>query len=326
VAADGRKPKKDPALIEVLLDLVEPHAAGDPMSTQKWLNCRLKDIRQALAQGDHEVSEPVISRLVAAQGDSLQANVKPAAGTHQPERDLQFQYIRAQQRQHQMRQQPVISVDTKKKELVGNFKNTGRIWCRTPEVVDVHDFPHDAIGRAVPYGIYDVTFNCGTVYVGQSADTPTCAVDNIRQWCATELAERFPQATCLLIQADSGGSNGARSRVWRRQLPVDVADRCGLCVTVCHYPTGTSKWNPIEHRRFSEISKTWAGVPLRSFEVVLHSIRTTTTQTGRSVRAHLVPTHYPTGVKVSDEDIAALQCQPHAICPQCNYTLTARTA
>jgi hypothetical protein len=308
-----------------LLEIVEPHTAGDPMSDHKWLNCRLTDIRRALAARGHEVSEPTISRLLRAQGYHLQANAKQATGKQHPDRDLQFQYIHAQQRQHQMASQPVISVDTKKKELVGNFKNSGRIWCRTPEVVDAHDFPQDALGRAVPYGVYDLSFNCGTVYVGQSADTPTFAVDNIGHWCETELLVRYPEASCLLIEADSGGSNGARSRVWRAQLQLKVADRFGLRVTVCHYPTGASKWNPIEHRLFSEISKTWAGVPLRSFDVVLHYIRETRTDAGLTVRAHLVTTPYPIGVKVSDEELAALDWRPHAICPQWNYTLHPRS-
>jgi hypothetical protein len=311
-------------LIKVLLEIVEPHTAGDPMNAEKWLNCRLSDIRQQLAARGHEVSEPVISRLLYAHDYRLQANVKQAAGKQHPERDLQFQYIRTQQRQHQEASQPVISVDTKKKELVGNFKNAGRIWCRTPEAVDAHDFPQDALGRAVPYGIYDLTHNCGTVYVGQSADTPSFAVANISHWCDTELQERFPTATSLLIEADSGGSNGARSRVWRQQLQVNIADRLGLRVTVCHYPTGASKWNPIEHRLFNEISKTWAGIPLRSFEIILDYLRLTTTQSGLRVRAYLVSTSYPTGVKVSDEAFAALDCQPHAICPQWNYTINPR--
>ncbi|MDQ4076608.1 MAG: ISAzo13 family transposase [Chloroflexota bacterium] len=307
-----------------LLEIVEPHTAGDPMSEQKWLNCRLADIRAELALRAHEVSEPVISRLLRAQGYRLCANVKRAAGKQHPERDLQFHYIRSQRRTHQEAQQPVISVDTKKKELVGNFKHAGRSWSRTPHVVDVHDFPNDALGRAVPYGIYDVTHNCGTVYVGQSADTATFAVDNLAHWCATELPERFAGATRLLILADSGGSNGARSRLWKQQLQTKVADPFALTVTVCHYPPGASKWNPIEHRLFSEISKTWAGVPLRSFDLVLHYLRTTTTQGGLTVRAHLVTAGYTTGVQVSDEEMAALDCRFHAICPQWNYTLSPR--
>jgi hypothetical protein len=309
-----------------LLALVAPHTAGDPMSAQKWLNCRLSDIREQLKAQGYLVSKPVISRLLRAQGYSLRANVKQAAGKQHVERDQQFAQIRAQRAAHQAAGQPVISVDTKKKELVGNFKNAGQMWCQEAEEVDAHDFPQDAIGRAVPYGIYDLQHNRGTVYVGQSADTPTFAVDNIAQWCATELRERYADATHLLIEADSGGSNSARSRVWKEQLQAQVADRFGLRVTVCHYPPGASKWNPIEHRLFSEISKTWAGCPLRSFELVVEYIQDTRTATGLCVQAQRVPTVYATGVKVPDAVMATLNIQAHEVCPQWNYTLHPRPA
>ena len=294
------------------------------MSDQKWLNCRLSDIRQRLEQRGHRVSKPVISRLLRAHGYSLRANVKQHAGTQHPQRDQQFQHLQAQRAAHQAAGQPVISVDTKKKELVGNFKNAGQIWCQEAEVVDAHAFPEDAVGRAVPYGIYDLQHNCGTVYIGQAADTPAFAVDNIAHWCATALRERFPGATQLLIAAESGGSNSARSRVWKHRLQEEVADRFGLTVTVCHYPRGASKWNPIEHRLFSEISKTWAGCPLRSFEVVVHYIEDTRTQTGLRVRAHRVPTLYRTGAKVPDAVMVTLNIQMHAVCPQWNYTIHPR--
>jgi hypothetical protein len=180
------------------------------------------------------------------------------------------------------------------------------------------------VGRAVPYGIYDLQSNCGTVYVGQSADTPTFAVDNLLDWCQTELPQRFPGATRLFIEADGGGSNGSRSRVFKQQLQEKLADGLGLTVTVCHYPPGTSKWNPIEHRLFSEISKTWAGCPLRSFDLVLAYIADTKTQMGLSVQAHLVTTPYPIGVKVPDEVMETLNIQEHDICPQWNYTIQPR--
>ena len=192
------------------------------------------------------------------------------------------------------------------------------------EVVDAHDFPQAASGRAVPYGIYDLAHNRGTVYVGQSADTPAFAVDAIAHWCATEMLERYPGARQLLIEADSGGSNSARSRVWKEHLQAQVADRFGLSVTVCHYPTGASKWNPIEHRLFSEISKTWAGCPLRSFELVVQYIGETHTATGLKVEAHLVPTVYAKGVKISDEQMATLNIQAHEVCPHWNYTIHPR--
>jgi hypothetical protein len=308
----------------VLLEVVAPHTAGDPMSQAKWLNCRLADIRRELTTRGHAVSKPVISRLLREHGYSLRANVKQEAGKQHPQRDAQFQYIRTQRAAHLECGQPVISVDTKKKELIGNFKNSGRIWCQEAESVDAHDFPHDAVGRAVPYGIYDVGWNRGTVYIGQSADTPMFAVDTIAHWCATELRDRFPNATRVLIEADSGGSNSARSRVWKEQLQVQIADRLGLTITVCHYPTGASKWNPVEHRLFSEISKTWAGCPLRSFDLALHYINGTRTATGLHVQAHLVSTMYETGVKVSDEQMAALALHAHEVCPQWNYTIHPR--
>jgi len=231
---DAQSLKKDPLLETLILALVAPHTAGDPMSDQKWLNWRLSDLRQRLDGHGHRVSKPVISRILRAHGYSLRANLKQAAGTQHPERDQQFRYIRMQRTQHSAANQPVISVDTKKKELVGNFKNAGQIWCQTAEEVDAHDFPHDALGQAVPYGIDDVRANCGTVSIGQSADTPTFAVDNLAHWCQTELHERYPHATQLLIEADSGGSNGARSRVWKQQLQVQLAHALGLTVTVCY--------------------------------------------------------------------------------------------
>jgi len=250
------------------------------MSERKWLNCRLADIQNHLDEQGHGVSLPVISRLLKGNDYALRANVKETEGKPHPDRDQQFEHMREQRTEHQAKGQPVISVDTKKKELVGDFKNSGRIWCQAPERVNIHDFPGDAVGRAVPYGIYDLQHNHGTVYVGQSADTPAFAVDNIAHWCRTEMPERFPKATHLMIEADCGGSNGYRSRVWKRDLQEKVADVFDLTITVCHYPTGTSKWNPIEHRVFSQISKTWAGCPLRSFDDVLHYIGDTKTETG----------------------------------------------
>ena len=295
------------------------------MSDRKWLNCRLTDIRERLDVQGHGVSRPVISRLLKQNGYSLKANAKEQASRQHPDRDQQFEHIQAQRAEHQAERQPVISVDTKKKELVGNFKNPGQIWCQQPERVNVHDFPSDALGRAVPYGLYDLQHNRGTVYVGQSADTPAFAVDNIAHWCRTELPKRFPDATHFMIEADCGGSNSYRSRVWKRDLQEKVADAFGLAVTVCHYPTGASKWNPIEHRLFSEISKTWAGCPLRSFDDVLRYIRDTKTQTGLTVQAHLVTQTYERGVKAPDEEMDALSIQSHDVCPKWNYTIHPRS-
>jgi hypothetical protein len=294
------------------------------MGDGKWLNCRLRDIQERLDEQDHGVSTPVISRLLKKHDYRLRANVKERTSKQHPERERQFEHILQQRDRHQSAQQPVLSVDTKKKELVGNFKNPGRIWCQAPEEVNVHDFRSDAAGRAVPYGIYDLQNNRGTVYVGQSAHTPAFAVDNIAHWCQTERLVHYPEATHLLIEADCGGSNGYRSRVWKRDLQLKVADAFGLTVTVCHYPTGASKWNPIEHRLFSEISKTWAGCPLRSYDSMLHYIRDTKTQTGLTVQAHLVTDKYQTGVKVPDEEMGALNIRFHEVCPQWAYTISPR--
>jgi hypothetical protein len=296
------------------------------MGDDKWLNCRLSDIQERLEPQGHKVSLPVISRLLRSHGYRLRVNVKEIVGQQGSERDVQFRHILEQRTQHQAAGQPTISVDTKKKELIGDFKNAGRAWRQAPERVNVHDFPQEAVGRAVPYGIYDSQNNRGTIYVGQSADTPTFAVDNIVRWCETERLARFAEATQLLIEADSGGSNSYRSRVWKHDLQVKVADAFGLTVTVCHYPTGASKWNPIEHRLFSEISKTWAGCPLRSYALMLDYIRDTKTKTGLVVQAHLVTETYETGVKVLDEEIDALNIKAHDVCPQWNYTIYPRSA
>jgi len=304
------------------LELVAPNTAGDPMSSRKWLNCRLNDIQERL--GKHRVSKPVISRLLKAHDYHLKANNKQICVQQDPERDLQFEYIQAQRHQHETAGEPKISTDTKKKELIGNFKNPGQIWCQAAEQVNVHDFKQDALGRAVPYGVYDLQFNRGTVYLGWSADTPAFAVDNIAEWCATERLERFPNSSRLMIETDCGGSNSAVSRAWKYHLQENVSDRFGLIVTVCHYPTGASKWNPIEHRLFSEISKTWAGCPLRTFGIAAQYIRKTKTQTGLTVRAHLVQKKYATGEKISDEMMATLNITHHTICPQWNYTISPR--
>jgi hypothetical protein len=295
------------------------------MGTGKWLNCRLRDIQEHLDKRGQGVSLPVISRLLKQNNYGLRANTKQLAGKQHPERNQQFQHIYEQRATHQAAGQPVISVDTKKKELIGNFKNPGQIWCQEPEVVNIYDFPQDAIGRAIPYGIYNAQHNQGTVYVGQSSDTPAFAVDNIAHWCQTELPIWFPDATQLLIEADSGGSNSCRSRVWKRDIQEKVADRFELTITVCHYPTGASKWNPVEHRLFSEISKTWAGCPLRSFDDALHYIRDTKTETDLTVQAHLVTETYETGVKVPDDQMDALNIEFHPVCPHWNYTIRPRT-
>jgi len=309
-----------------LLRLVAPHTAGDPQSCDKWLNCRLRDIATRLTAEGHAISVPVIRRLLRAADYRLRVNRKQLTGSAHPDRDTQFGCIAAQRAAHLAEDQPVVSVDTKKKELIGDFKNAGRAWGTAPPAVNVHDFPTEAHGRAVPYGIYDVTRNVGWVGVGESGDTPAFAVDCLDRWCASELRRCYPHATRLLIEADGGGSNSARSRVWKAQLQEQIADRYGLEVTVCHYPPGTSKWNLIEHRLFSEISKTWAGCPLRTWDIMLGYLCDTRTETGLQVEAVRIRTHYPTGVKVSDAELAQLNIYKHDVCPIWNYTIRPRWA
>lgn len=295
------------------------------MTETRWLNCRLADIAEKLEEAQ-AVSVPVISRLLHKHHYRLRVNRKTVESTAgHPDRNQQFEYLRQQRDEHQAGGQPTLSIDTKKKELIGNFKNAGRSWGKRSEAVNVHDFPNDALGRAVPYGIYDLQRNRGSVYVGQSADTPEFAVDNLVRWCETELPRFYPHATQLFLEADSGGSNGARCRHWKQQLQEKIADRFGLTVTVAHYPTGCSKWNPIEHRLFSEISKTWAGCPLRSYDLLLKYLGETKTQTGLAVQAELVSQAYAKGIKVSDAAMASLNLQVHSICPQWNYTIAPRS-
>lgn len=294
------------------------------MTSTKWLNCRLRDLQARLAEQGHAVSLPVISALLRAADYHLRANRKQLAEATHPQRDTQFRYLRDQRALHLNAGQPVISVDTKKKELIGPFKNGGQTWGLQAEAVQVHDFlPKDGT-RAVPYGIYDVLRNVGTVYVGQSADTPQFAVDNIAAWGRTELRLHYPGARRLLIEADGGGSNSARSRVWKVALQAQVADQLGLVVTVCHYPPGSSKWNPIEHRLFSEISKTWAGCPLESLTLILQYIAETTTATGLRVTAEENPQIYETGGRATDDEVRSLAIAYHDTCPQWNYTLHPR--
>ena len=310
-----------------LQELVEPVTAGDPMSEQQWVRVSLRQLSRDLGEAGHPASPPTVRRLLAAQGYRLHANTKQleSRAAH-PDRDQQFQYITQQRQTFSAAGLPQISVDTKKKELIGQFKNGGRVWSREAEAVNVHDFRPDALGRAVPYGIYDLTHNRGTVYVGQSADTPRFAVDLLARWWTDEGQVAFPTAQDLLILADSGGSNSARSRVWKQQLQEQLCDRHGLTVTVCHYPTGCSKWNPIEHRLFGPISQNWAGRPLATWETLLGYLQGTTTRTGLTVRAALHDSLYQTGERVSDADLATLNLTRHDVCPSWNYTLRPRSA
>ena len=306
--------------------MIEGETAGDPMSEQKWQRSSLRNLSDELTKHQHPVSHTTVGRLLVKMDYSLKANLKRFAGATHPDRNQQFEYLEAQKQAFLQAGLPVISVDTKKKELIGNFKNGGRSWCQQAEEVNDHDFDQDALGKAVPYGIYDLNHNLGYVYVGNSADTPQFAVDVIALWWQTVGQALFPGKQQLLILADAGGSNGCRPRLWKQQLQEQLADRLGLEVVVCHYPTGASKWNPIEHRLFGPISVNWAGKPLRTFETILACIRGTATETGLRVNAFLVDRVYEKGIKISKEAMLILNIQFAEICPRWNYTIRPRQA
>ena len=314
--------KKTPEIVDELTTLVEECTAGDPMRERKWVRLSLRRLSLELGNLGHAVSPMTVSRLLDDNDYGLRANMKSQEpGSHHPERNTQFEYIARKKAEFQEAGLPIISVDTKKKELVGNFKNPGRVWCKAAEQVNGHDFRSQADGQAVPYGIYELSRNCATVCVGKSADTPEFAVDAIAQWWEMHGKAAYPNADRLLILADAGGSNGARPRLWKKQLQKHLADRLGLTVTVCHYPTGCSKYNPIEHRLFSYISTNWAGKPLRTFDTVLNYIRDTTTTAGLKVKAFFNERIYVKGLKVTDAEMNALNLERSDVCPQWNYTI-----
>ncbi|MFJ9543835.1 ISAzo13 family transposase [Streptomyces sp. NPDC101225] len=320
----GRKRVVDlnPALRDALLALVEPDVRGDPMSPLRWTTKSTRKLAGELTRRGHKVSADTVGDLLREEGFSLQSNAKTLEGKQHPDRDAQFHYLNEQARNHQDSGAPVISVDTKKKELVGPFKNNGREWepRGEPVRVDTHDFPDRELGRAVPYGIYDVVANTGWVNVGTDHDTAAFAVESIRRWWNGAGRAAYPTAGRLLITADAGGSNGYRTRTWKTEL-AQFAAEAGLAITVCHLPPGTSKWNRIEHRLFSHITMNWRGRPLTSHEVIVESIAATTTQTGLTVHAELDTGRYPTGIQVSDDEIAALPITRHRFHGDWNYTL-----
>lgn len=313
----------DPTLVADLEALVDPDTRGDPMSPLRWTCKSTRQLAAALTQRGHHVSERIVRNLLHAAGYSLQANAQTREGRQHPDRDAQFRYLNEQMKAFLAQGLPVISVDTKKKELVGTFKNGGREWQPQgqPEQVHVHDFPDPTVGKAIPYGIYDVGHNMGWVTVGQDHDTASFAVASVRRWWAVVGGRVYPRADQLLICADSGGSNGYRVRLWKVALQ-QFANETGLHVTVCHLPPGTSKWNKIEHRLFAHISMNWRGRPLVSHEVIVELIGATTTRAGLHVQAELDTALYPTKIKVSDEALAAVQLTPHTFHGEWNYTIT----
>ena len=320
----GRKKltETDPDLSAELSALVDPETRGDPMSLLVWTTKSTKNLAGALAALGHPVSDRTVARMLRAMGFSLQANSKVAEGRQHEDRDAQFRYLAEQVTQHVSAGQPVISVDAKKKELVGAFKNGGREYQPTgqPEQVNVHDFPDKDLGKAIPYGIYDVSDNTGWVTVGTDHDTSAFAVATLRSWWDTIGKVRYATADRILICADGGGSNGSRVRAWKIELARFAADT-GLRVTVCHLPPGTSKWNKIEHRLFSQITMNWRGRPLKTHQVIVDLISSTTTATGLTVHCTLDTSEYPTGISYTAAQVEALPLQRHDFHGEWNYSL-----
>ena len=305
--------------------LVEDDVAGEPQSAKRWVRQSLNKIQQAFSQEQKlELSRETIRRLLGKHNIRPKSNVKRLHPKPHPDRDQQFQYITGQKAAFLKAGWPCISVDAKKKELVGLFYNRGTQWCQQAQSVNTHDFSSYAEGYAIPYGIYDLSHNLGYVALGQSADTPEFAVDVIDWWWQQFGCQLYPDTPELLILADGGGSNGYRPRRWKQQLQLKLADALGLSVTVCHYPTGASKWNPIEHRLFSQISRTWAGTPLTSYEVILDALRSTSTNSGLRVEATLIDTLYQKGLSVTDVEMNLLMIEKHDTCPSWNYTIRPR--
>lgn len=324
----GRKPltDTDPGLLDALDALVEPETRGDPMTRLRWTTKSTRTLADELGRQGHQISHHSVARLLSGALDySLQGNAKTVEGNQHPDRDGQFRYINDLVTAALADGEPVVSVDAKKKELVGEYANRGRVWrpAGQPRRVDVHDFPGEQ-GKAIPYGVYDVAADAGWVSVGNDGDTAVFAVETIRRWWSTIGRPTYPDATKLLITADAGGSNGYRIRLWKKELAA-LADEIGIAITVAHMPPGTSKWNRIEHRLFSHISMNWAGQPLTSHEVAVNLIAATTTRTGLNVHAERDTGSYPRGIKIGDREWKALLTQhvtPHAWHGDWNYTIT----
>jgi transposase len=324
-AGRKRTVDQDATLKRDLEALVEPVTRGDPESPLRWTCKSVRQLASELKRTGHRTSHRMVAELLHQMDYSLQANRKTLEGSSHPDRDAQFHHISGKIREFQADRQPVISVDTKKKELVGNFKNNGRELRPKgdPEKVRVHDFVIPELGRAAPYGVYDVTQNAGWVSVGVDHDTAAFAAQSIRRWWESMGSEAYPQAGKLLITADSGGSNGARVRLWKLELQ-KLAAETGLEISICHLPPGTSKWNKIEHRLFSFISQNWRGKPLISHQVIVNLIAATTTKSGLRVRAEVDPGKYPKGVKVSDKEVAAIRLERDKFHGEWNYTILPR--
>ena len=327
-AGGGRKQIKhqQPAVLRELEQLVDPATRGDPMSPLRWTCKSTIKLAAELRRKGHSISARTVARLLQKDLDySLQANRKTKEGESHPDRNAQFEYIAEQTRAFQQRGQPVISVDTKKKELVGEYKNGGREWQpkRSPEAVKTHDFPDQELGKVAPYGVYEVGGNRGWVSVGLDHDTAEFATATISRWWRRMGSQTYPEARELLILADSGGSNSSRTRLWKVALQ-RLANHIGLCLWICHFPPGTSKWNKIEHRMFCHITANWRGKPLTSHEVIVNLIGNTTTKTGLTIQAELDTGNYPTGIQVSDEDLAQVSIEKAEFHGEWNYRISPR--
>ena len=326
-AGGGRKPltPTDPGLRQALDALVDPVTRGHPESPLRWTCKSTPQVAAELRRQNHPVTDRTVAALLKQAGYSLQANRKTREGSSHPDRNAQFEYLNRQVIACQKQRRPVVSVDTKKKELVGEFKNAGQEWQPRghPETVKVHDFPDQQLGKAIPYGVYDLDRNEGWVSVGIDHDTAPFAAAGIRRWWQEMGCRRFPRATRLMITADGGGSNSSRSRLWKVALQ-DLANDLDMELQVCHFPPATSKWNKIEHRLFCFITKNWRGRPLTSYETIVNLISSTTTKSGLTVRAALDANRYETGIEVSDEELARVHCAPAAFHGEWNYTIRPR--
>lgn len=323
----GRRPKieTEPGLLEALLELVQSSIRGDPEAALLWVSRSQRHLAAGLAERGFSASQKLVGRLLRQLGFSLQANRKTREGSNHPDRNAQFDYINAQVQAFQAAGQPAISVDTKKKELVGDFKNAGRELrpIGQPEPVRVHDFVIPELGKVAPYGVYDIAANAGWVNLGVTSDTAAFAVESIRRWWLQLGQTRYRDAKRLLITADCGGSNGARVRLWKTELQT-LADQTGLSITVAHLPPGTSKWNRIEHRLFAFITQNWRGKPLLTHQVIVQLIASTTTSTGLTVQCRLDESAYQKGIKISDAQIASLNLTPDDFHGDWNYTIAPR--
>jgi hypothetical protein len=323
----GRHPlaANDPTLVRDLEALIEPTTRGDPQSPLRWTCKSTRNLAEALGRLGHQVSYPTVALLLQDLGYSLQANRKTREGRSHADRDAQFEHINRQVRSFQEQGQPVVSVDTKKKELVGDFKNPGREWQPegAPEEVRTYDFADKRLGKVIPRGVYDLTWDEGWMSVGVDHDTARFAAETLRRWWEEMGLQAYPEATRLLITADSGGSNSSRSRLWKVAVQ-DLADLLGLPISVCHFPPGTSKWNQIEHRMFCHITQNWRGRPLVSRAVVVNLIGNTTTRTGLEIQAELDTHSYQTGIKVTDEELAAVRITRNEFHGEWNYTISPR--